>query len=71
MKDNKWTHSICPDCWDERYPNHVPFRITVVHPKEHCCFCGKDSTAGIYVREDIANAPFCEYKEADHVHAEA
>lgn len=46
-----WTHAICFDCWDKREPTTeaIPIFITEF---ETCCFCGHETQAGIYVRED-------------------
>lgn len=48
-----WTHRICADCWNSRNPNRQPVVITEdCRQPEICCFCGKETTAGIFVRHD-------------------
>jgi hypothetical protein len=47
-----WTHNQCDDCWDDAHPEgRVPVRMQDGR-QEVCCFCGKPTTAGIYVRHD-------------------
>jgi hypothetical protein len=45
-----WNHVICLPCWEKREPNRLPIAITNPHV-ERCCFCGKLTDSGIYVRE--------------------
>jgi len=45
-----WTHSICLICWENNQPGREP--VTVKCGKEVCCFCGRDTEDGIYIRED-------------------
>jgi hypothetical protein len=45
-----WMHRICEACWRKREPEREPIRVRE-HPPEPCCFCGANTTAGIYVRE--------------------
>jgi hypothetical protein len=47
----EWPHPICLDCWDARNPGRVPRRI-VEAESEMCCFCGRRTTAGVYLRFD-------------------
>jgi len=45
-----WTHAICRRCWKRREPERMP--MCIVNPEEEtCCFCGKKTNDGIYVRE--------------------
>lgn len=52
---NRWNHSICQSCWDDRNPlrRAVQFVPEIGEPKT-CCFCGRPTKAGIYVRQDPA-----------------
>jgi hypothetical protein len=52
-----WTHPICETCWKERNPNREP--VTVKDDEvEKCCYCGKATSAGIYIRENPLNVKF-------------
>ena len=50
---SRWTHAICEDCWLEREPNKQPCQLTNA-ADESCCYCGKTTVAGIYVRGNPA-----------------
>ena len=45
------THSICTDCWNEKYPGRqaVRFRFAVYGV---CCFCGDRRRISVYIKED-------------------
>ena len=45
------THSICTDCWNEKYPGRqaVRFRFAVYGV---CCFCGDRRKISVYIKED-------------------
>lgn len=47
----KWNHAICWKCWREQRGNEEPCRVKddTAHA---CCFCGKSTASGIYVRKD-------------------
>lgn len=48
-----WTHPICQADWDRTHPDREPVRLRREHrDPEICCFCGKPTIDGIYVRED-------------------
>jgi hypothetical protein len=49
---SNWTHAICDDCWDERYPDRNKSPRRGMGDLEMCCWCGKDTNSGIYIRED-------------------
>lgn len=52
-----WTQPVCVECWGERNPG----REAVAHnwaPKETCCYCGRPTEIGIYVRVDPATVPY-------------
>lgn len=51
-----WTHVICDDDWDERNPDR-PSPRRGAGPLEHCCYCGRHTASGIYVRDDPAAIP--------------
>lgn len=48
-----WTQPICAACWIERGPNRDPVSVTdgSLDP-EVCCYCGKLTNSGIYIRVD-------------------
>jgi hypothetical protein len=46
-----WTHAICEVCWAERYGDQIASRVTPPEI-EHCCYCGRHTTSGRYVRDD-------------------
>lgn len=48
---SNWTHSICPKCWDQKFPHRHPVMVNDAET-ETCCYCGTDTKAGIYVRAD-------------------
>ena len=49
---SQWTHPQCERCWvDVNGPDRTPVRIKGAQ-LEQCCWCGKTTVAGIYVRED-------------------
>jgi len=58
-----WTHAICPACWDERAPGRTPVQVRDAE-QENCCFCGRITAAGIYVRHD-PRALSCEHPEEE------
>ena len=45
-----WTHAMCSACWNKRHPNKQVRKDDATDPVM-CCFCGKDSFSGIYIRE--------------------
>lgn len=48
---SQWTHPICESCWAALNPGREPFAMGNPEP-EWCCYCGDQTVAGIYVRED-------------------
>lgn len=50
-----WTQPSCEGCWFGLNPARDPVRMKVADV-EHCVFCGHETTAGIYVRIDPAEA---------------
>lgn len=50
-----WTHSICDDCFSDRYDGQPPTPHRMKEPDiEACCYCGRMHHSGIYVRDDPA-----------------
>jgi hypothetical protein len=46
-----WTHAMCNRCWYDTKPGREPVKVR--DPKaERCCFCGRMSAYGVYVRRD-------------------
>jgi hypothetical protein len=52
---NGWNHEICPECWNKRNPGSFPHQM-IPADAGVCCFCGRVTWSGIYVRED-PNSP--------------
>ena len=48
---SKWNHSMCTDCWINSNPGRQPVVVNI-RSVEICCFCGRKTTSGIYVRYD-------------------
>ncbi|MFQ5503352.1 MAG: hypothetical protein ACE5F1_00985 [Planctomycetota bacterium] len=46
-----WTHTFCDECWKARHADREPVRVKYLARKS-CCGCGKQTTSGIWVRED-------------------
>ena len=52
-----WTHPICDKCWEERNPDRMPYRFK--EPKKYkCCYCGKETDSGIFIRENAKNVKY-------------
>lgn len=48
-----WTHNICPTCWNARNPLRAAVLVELTGADfEVCCFCGRTTTSGIYLRHD-------------------
>lgn len=67
MSKPSWTHPQCEQCWIERNTYldpqrgvtvRIPHRVLVDPKVEQCAWCGQETIAGIYVREDPANVEF-------------
>lgn len=55
-----WTHAICGPCWNAKPENAT--RQTDESgdgPNERCCWCGRFTARGIYLREDPVSLPHC------------
>lgn len=60
---SQWTHPICDDCWMEQNPYREPMRLKLVDEVEACCWCGKVTESGIYLRADPTTVPLHEEHE--------
>lgn len=48
-----WTHPICVDCYDKRYPGRIPVQVSAeMVITEQCCDCGGLTVSGVYFRAD-------------------
>jgi hypothetical protein len=57
---HRWRHTICASCYGERFPGREPIRIKPEYAElASCCFCGKTTGDGIYVRAHVAEAKHC------------
>lgn len=68
---SNWNHAMCDECWNWAHPGRVPCRVTRIYrfvaflglrcpgrpPKKPCCFCGKLTRSGIYVRGNPETTP--------------
>ena len=54
---SRWTHAICPKCYEEQEPGRKPAALVHAEPKV-CCFCNRDTDEGIYYRAD-PDKPLC------------
>lgn len=52
-----WRQPICNTCWAARYPGAHAVRV-VSADLERCCFCGRDTRSGIYVRVEPGTVPY-------------
>ena len=50
---NKWTHSLCYECYENKEPGRVP-HVLINPDLESCCQCLKRHRDGIYYRADPA-----------------
>ena len=48
---SQWNHPMCDWCWYRDYGERVPVRLKEPD-KEVCCWCGRRTSSGIYVRAD-------------------
>lgn len=65
-----WNHSICWDCWWDRYPASIeggellltkwPVRVTsAISQQSSCCFCGNPHRSGICIRSNPSDLKHC------------
>lgn len=65
---SKWTHAICWACWERRTNERgengrEPGRV-IDAPTETCCWCGRDTSFGIYTREDPTKVTRCDHERS-------
>jgi hypothetical protein len=54
-----WTQPVCVEDWHNMNGDRVPHRVIAdVYPAVRCCFCGKLTRSGIFVREDPRYLPY-------------
>lgn len=54
-----WTQACCEDCWVVREGARRPHRLTGERFRnQQCCFCGRITHGGIFVRVDPATVRF-------------
>lgn len=54
-----WRQAICERCWLRRRPGRAPVRMAWrCAVLETCSYCGSETIAGIYVRDDPAHVAF-------------
>lgn len=51
LEVSDWTHAVCDDCWDDKHPDRLSPRAGTGEI-EHCCYCGRHTVSGIYLRDD-------------------
>ena len=52
-----WTQPMCPTCWRQRHQERPPVSA-LDSDVQTCAFCGKPTSAGIFVRADPRTVPF-------------
>ena len=66
-----WNQPICEYDWEKRHPDRTPVRVRD-RKSEKCAYCGRETTSGIYVRDDPHNVKFPAMKSvAKHEPGEA
>ncbi len=53
-----WTHGICAACWNAQQPES-PAEEICVSDADVCCWCGRVTAGGIYLRADGRELPHC------------
>lgn len=53
-------HTMCDACWNDRY-SRDPVRLPPGPDEERCCFCGKMTWSGVFVRHDPTQLPCREW----------
>ncbi len=53
---SRWKHLMCAACWNERRDKYASVYTLAVEGAnsegESCCWCGNNTTSGIWLRED-------------------
>jgi len=53
-----WTQPACDSCWGQRNPGRIATRVRGDYREsEVCCYCGRGTRSGIYVRVDPTTVP--------------
>ena len=58
MSLSSWNHPICRECWNRKFPGRDPFR-SILDTDEQCCFCGAETSDGIFAMNDPRETPHC------------
>lgn len=53
---SEFTHHFCDPCWRVTHGQRIPYRV-IDAADDVCCYCGRESSSGIYVREDPSLLP--------------
>lgn len=53
---SRFTHAICGKCWAARNNGIIPHQL-VDAASVACCYCGNETTEGIYIREAPEKVP--------------
>lgn len=59
MSMSKWNHVVCGRCYGMMYPGREPVRMKDAIEEQagdSCCFCGRVTNEGIFVRADPDSA---------------
>lgn len=59
-----WTQPVCIPCWNRDHPDRQTGGHGDINDPEHCCLCGGETRAGLYVRLDPATVPFPSTEES-------
>lgn len=55
---SRWNHAICGECWLLKHPDEPRWPAVVVGAEaQTCCYCGRETVLGIFVRDDPAATP--------------
>lgn len=61
---SKWTHAICVEDYENLTSNSAQDVDKMKDPEaEICCFCGRTTISGIYIRRDPNEPQFCQHEE--------
>ncbi len=64
---SRFTHSVCAQCWTERHPDR-PARGGEGNGDDiSCCYCGRLTSDGIYVRDEPMNTSCDSANDRDHL----
>lgn len=62
---SNWNHYSCEECYDDIYHGRQPIKLTEDKAKP-CCFCGRPTFSGIYVRRDPSCCPNVKTQTGEH-----